>query len=252
MIDKEKRCQACNHLQKGYEFSKEQAFALISHERIERSKSQVISKKEEDVNICLVSDITLEEKTIKQTAQCIMKDKLSEKDALKRIMTLQCSEKIISTTLNSEEHSEQRENEGIDFLDHFSLESVKERLNKYDISNISDKQALADIMIMLCIRLAEIKNLSLEKNEEQAKQLLTWIQDNICSEQLKDPGKLGSIYLSTFLKKDKFIPENGTVFTSVAHRSKNASKANTYASETLQHSLDNHASSSKRYIIINM
>jgi len=32
--DREKRRQARNHLQKGYQFSKEQAFALISDQRI--------------------------------------------------------------------------------------------------------------------------------------------------------------------------------------------------------------------------
>src|SRR5436305_7153715 len=57
------------------------------------------------------------------------------------------------------DRSDQRENEGLDFSDHFSLESVKERLDSYDISNTPDKQALADVMIMLCIRPAEIKNL---------------------------------------------------------------------------------------------
>jgi len=57
------------------------------------------------------------------------------------------------------ERSKQCEDEGIYFPDHFSLESVKERLDSYDVSNIPDKQVLADIMIMLCIRPAEIKNL---------------------------------------------------------------------------------------------
>ena len=57
------------------------------------------------------------------------------------------------------ERSKQCEDEGIHFLDHFSLESVKERLDSYDVSNIPDKQALADVMIMLCIRPAEIKDL---------------------------------------------------------------------------------------------
>ena len=38
-VDKEKRCQARDRLQKGYKFSKEQAFALISHERVGQSKS---------------------------------------------------------------------------------------------------------------------------------------------------------------------------------------------------------------------
>ncbi|KAF0484557.1 integrase: PROVISIONAL [Gigaspora margarita] len=321
LVDKEKRRQARNRLQKGYEFSKEQAFALIPHERIGRSKSQVTSKEGGDVNICLASDTTLEGETIKQTAQRIIKDKLSEKDvkaisralvetssdhvvALSRLSrlrrelrTLNTSEKMISATLNPEitrssnkiqkERSEKRKNEGIDFPDHFSLESVKERLDLYDVSNTPDKQALADVMIMLCIRPAEIKNLritnggvtgyaknrgqqdtprvfrSLEKNEERAKKLLTWIQEAIVSGQLRDPGKLGSSYLSTFLKKDEFIPKPykpllpsslrklGSVFASVVHSAKNLSEANTFASEALRHSPDNHASPSDRYTIVN-
>ena len=52
-----------------------------------------------------------------------------------------------------------RENEGIDYPDHFVLESVKKRLDEYDISNVPDLQTLADVMIMLCIHPAEIKNL---------------------------------------------------------------------------------------------
>ena len=82
---------------------------------------------------------------------------------------LKASKTIIDVTFNPEmtrlsnkiqkERSDQRENEGLDFPDHFSLESVKERLDSYDISNTPDKQALADVMIMLCIRPAEIKNL---------------------------------------------------------------------------------------------
>ena len=57
------------------------------------------------------------------------------------------------------ERSEQCENKGIDFPDHFLLESVKERLDGYDMSNVPDLQALADVMIMLCICPAEIKTL---------------------------------------------------------------------------------------------
>ena len=82
---------------------------------------------------------------------------------------LNAPEKIISATLDEEttcasnkiqkERRDQRENEGIDFPDHFSLESVKERLDFYDVSNTPDVQALADVMIMLCIRPAEIKDL---------------------------------------------------------------------------------------------
>ncbi|RGB26608.1 hypothetical protein C1646_770203 [Rhizophagus diaphanus] len=85
--------------------------------------------------------------------------------------------------------------------------TVNERLDSYVVSNIPNKQALADVMIMLCIRPGEIKDLhifngnvtgygknrnqqdiprvfrSLEKNEERVKQLLIWIQEAISSGQ---------------------------------------------------------------------
>ncbi|CAG8810790.1 36729_t:CDS:2 [Gigaspora margarita] len=271
LVDKEKRHQARNCLQKGYEFSKEQVFVLIPHEKIGRK-----------------------EETIKQTAQRIMKDKLSEKDvkaisrtlvetssdavvALSRLSRLRrelwplnASEKIISATLNPEitrssnkiqkERSEKCKNEGIDFPDHFSLESVKERLDLYDVSNIPDKQALADVMIMLCIRPAEIKNLRIS-NGGVTSYAKNWGQQDIS--HLRDPGKLGSTYLSIFLKKDEFIPKPykpllpsslrklGSVFASVVHSAKNLSEANTFASEALRHSPENHASPSDRYTIVN-
>ena len=57
------------------------------------------------------------------------------------------------------ERSKQCEDEGIHYPDHFSLESVKERLGVYDVSKAPGLQALADVIIMLCIRPAEIKTL---------------------------------------------------------------------------------------------
>jgi hypothetical protein len=75
-VDKEKRHQTRDRFQKGYKFSKEQAYALIPHERIGRSKNQVISKEggleAREVNTCQVSDIIPEGKTIKETAQRIV------------------------------------------------------------------------------------------------------------------------------------------------------------------------------------
>src|SRR5436309_1141042 len=83
--NREKRHQAYNCLQKGYKFSKEQAFALIPNQRIERYISQVLvpegpGSETKEVNICQVSDSTYSEETIKETAQRIMRDKLSERD----------------------------------------------------------------------------------------------------------------------------------------------------------------------------
>ncbi|RIB22895.1 hypothetical protein C2G38_2172803 [Gigaspora rosea] len=238
------------------------------------------------------SGLEAKEETIKEMAQRIVQDKLSEKDVkaisrslieiasdsvvglsrlsrLRReLRTLNAPEKIISATFNPEvtrlsnkiqkERSDQCEDEGIDFPDHFLLESVTERLNLYDVSNIPDKQALADDIPQVFR--------SLEKNEKRARELLTWIQEAISSGQLRDSRKLGSMYLSTFLKKNKFIPETeshkplvpsslrklGSVFASIVHSPYNLSKANTYASEALWHSPDNHASLSKRYTIVNM
>ncbi|CAG8476736.1 11820_t:CDS:2 [Gigaspora rosea] len=220
LVNKEKRHQAHNRLQKGYEFSKEQAFALIPHERIGRKGE-----------------------TIKETAQCIIRGNLSERDikVISRALVETSSNHIVtlsqitrSSNKIQKEHSDQHEDKEINFSDHFS---VTERLNLYDVSNIPNKQALVDVMIVLCIRPAEIKNLRIS-NGGVTRELLTWIQEAISSGQLRDPGKLGSTYLSTFLKKDEFIPETES--------------PNTYASEAFWHSPDNHSSPSKRYTIVNM
>ncbi|UZO17378.1 uncharacterized protein OCT59_008734 [Rhizophagus irregularis] len=65
LTDKLKRDKGCQRFQKGYNFSKEQAFVLISDQRICRSRSRVILKEGGDeagkVNICQVSDIIPDE-----------------------------------------------------------------------------------------------------------------------------------------------------------------------------------------------
>ncbi|PKY39644.1 hypothetical protein RhiirA4_415198 [Rhizophagus irregularis] len=118
-----------------------------------------------EVNICQVSNLIPGE-TVEMIAQRIMRDSLSEKEvkAIAKALTspnpvtatsrlsrlrrelrkLNAPEKIISATYDEKttcasnkiqkERKVQRENEGIDFPDHFSLESVKERLNLYDVS----------------------------------------------------------------------------------------------------------------------
>ena len=103
----------------------------------------------------------------------------------------------------------------------------------------------------------------LEKNEERARQLLIWIQEAIIFGVLKDLEKPESTYLSSFLKKDEYIPKSykpllssslrklGVVFASVVHRPKNLSKANTYVSKAFHYSPDNHTSPSDRYTIVN-
>ncbi|GBC07840.1 hypothetical protein RclHR1_07720004 [Rhizophagus clarus] len=193
------------------------------------------------VNVCQVSELNDRDGTIRDLAQRIVRDNLGKMEvkeiAMSLIRTLpnamavstclsrlrrelsklNASEKIISATYDPEttklankmqkECQKQYENEGINYPGHFAPESVKERLDVYVVSNVHDLLALADVMIMLCIRPAEIKTLriangdvigyaknwgqqdiprvfiSMEKNEEQASQLLTWIQDAISSGQ---------------------------------------------------------------------
>ena len=167
---------------------------MIPDQRNGQYISQVpVVASEAEVNISLVSDNAPEGETIKETAQRIVWNNLSERDvkAISRTLvetasdpvvassrlsrlrrelrTLNAPEKIISATKIPEitrasnktqrERTEQRKNEGLHYPNHFSLELVKEPLGLYVVSNISDKQALADVMIMLCIRPAEIKNL---------------------------------------------------------------------------------------------
>ena len=114
------------------------------------------------MNIYQLTDSACSEETIKEMAQRIVQDNLSERDvkAISRTLvetasdpvvassrlsrlrrelrTLNAPEKIISATKIPEitrasnkiqqERTEQRKNEGLHYPDHFSLESVKERL----------------------------------------------------------------------------------------------------------------------------
>ena len=171
LTDKLKRDKGHQRFQKGYNFSREQAFVLVPDPRICWSRSQVIPKEGGDeageVNICQISNIIPDGETIKSIAQRIVQDNLGKKEvkAIAKALTtpnpvattsclsrlrrelrkLNAPEKIISATLDDKttcasnkiqkKRRVQRENEGIDFPDHFSLESVKERLDGYDVSN---------------------------------------------------------------------------------------------------------------------
>ncbi|PKK80950.1 hypothetical protein RhiirC2_841260 [Rhizophagus irregularis] len=155
------------------------------------------------------------EETIGKLAQRIVQGNLSEmevKAKCKVLVESASSANPNTTRLANDDQKEKcllRKNKGIDYPDYFVLESVKERLDGYDISSKPGLQALSDVMIMLCIRPAEVKSLrisdgrvtgyvkhrdqvdiprtfrSMEKNEERARQLLKWIQDAISSGQLK-------------------------------------------------------------------
>ncbi|RIA92173.1 hypothetical protein C1645_821070 [Glomus cerebriforme] len=105
---------------------------------------------------------------------------------------------------------------------------------------VSDKQALADIMIILCIRPAKIKNLRISNDG------VTEIQEAISSGKLGDPESPGAKFLSTFPKKDEFLPETGKLllpsylrklgvaFVYVMYGAKNPSKAMTITKDEIE------------------
>src|SRR6266487_7174018 len=84
LTDKLKRDKNRQHFQKGYNFSREQAFVLVPDQRICRSRSRVSPKEGGDeggeVNICQVSDIIPDGETIESIAQRIVLAKLTEKE----------------------------------------------------------------------------------------------------------------------------------------------------------------------------
>src|SRR5213078_2279785 len=78
LTDNLKRDKGRHRFQKGYNFSREQAFVLVPDQRICRSRSRVPPKEGGDeageVNICQVSDIIPDGETIESIAQpqCIV------------------------------------------------------------------------------------------------------------------------------------------------------------------------------------
>ncbi|CAG8695807.1 10158_t:CDS:2, partial [Scutellospora calospora] len=110
-------------------------------------------------------------------------------------------------------------NAGSSYLTHlyeFILESVKERLDMYNIKTLPDYQALADVIVMLCIHLAELKTL-----------YITDTGHAISSGRIGDPK---------------------AVYSTVAYEAKNIAHTYTIAGECLRHSSNNHTSPMQNYI----
>src|SRR6185437_8554380 len=96
---------------------------------------------------------------------------------------------------------------------------------------------------------------SMEKNQERAKELLTWIQNAISSGRIGDPGKPGVKWFNRFLKDYDLIPRYlrkiGAVYAVVVHGAKNLAHAMTIAGEALRHNPDNNTSPAQNYVIVN-
>ncbi|CAJ0835437.1 7363_t:CDS:1 [Entrophospora sp. SA101] len=296
-------------LQNRYGFSVNQVNALFSTQENEsKTKHKVPCSA---VNI-VISNQTPQE-TIGDMAQRFLQDKLSIRDIraeayslalsasdanagssrlsrLRReLRNLNASLEIIEATKfpditedakqNQSDNRKKAEANCIDYPDEFTLESVKERLDVYDIKTLPDCQALADVMVMLCIRPAELKTLritdagvtgyaknrgqpdiprkfrSMEKNQERARELLTWIQRAIYSGRMGNPGKPGVKWFNRFLKDYdlilKYLRKLGAVYGAVVHKAENPAHAYTIAGECLRHSSDNHTSLAQNYVVVN-
>ncbi|KAF0517995.1 hypothetical protein F8M41_016838 [Gigaspora margarita] len=250
-------------LQNRYGFSEGQVNDLFSIQKNVQSESKITHKVPcSTVNIViskrqslLSSKDRVPQETIREIAHQLLQDKLSIWDIRAEAYALALLAKNANAVeamkfpdITEEANKIQRDNQKkteanhIDYPDHFTLESVRERLDSYDVSTLPDLQALADVMLMLCIRPAKLTTLcitdarvtgyaknqgqpdiprkfrSIEKNQESARELLTWIQNAISS------GRMGAIY--------------GVV----AHKAKNMTHVYTIAGQCLRHSPDNHTS----------
>ncbi|CAG8487364.1 23155_t:CDS:10 [Cetraspora pellucida] len=187
------RKKAKQILQNRYRFSEDQVNALFTILKNKSRHSITISDK--NVNIVIANQLSKE----------------MEKETIEDMVT---KFPDITEDANKIQNVNQKKAEAkcIDYPDKFTLESVKERLNAYNIKTLPDCQTLANIIIMLCIPSAKLKTLcitdtgvtgyvknrgqpdisrkfrSIEKNQEQAKELLTWIQHTISS------GRIGAVY----------------------------------------------------------
>ena len=299
-------------MQNKYGFSEGQVDNLFSIQKNVQPKSKTTHKVPcSTVNIVISNRATRE--TIGEMAHRLLRDKLSIRDIRAEAYALALSAKnanagssrlsrlrrelknlgalptIVEATkfpdFTEEANKIQRDNQKkaeanpTNYPDEFTLESVKERLDAYDLKTPPDYLALADIMVMLCIRPAELITLritdsgvmgyaknrgqadiprkfrSMEKNQERAKELLTWIQNSISSGRIGNPGKPGVKWFNRFLKEygliPKFLRKMGAVYAVVVHGAENLAHAYTITGEALRHSFDNHTSPVQNYVVVN-
>ncbi|CAG8627533.1 34768_t:CDS:2 [Gigaspora margarita] len=145
-------------LQNRYGFSEGQVDDLFSIQKNIQPKSKTTHKVPcSTVNIVISNWVPQE--TIGKVAHRLLRNKLSIWNIRAEAYGLALSAKNANTVeatkfpdITEEANKIQRDNQKkteanyIDYPDHFTLESVRERLDSYDISTLSDLQALADIM----------------------------------------------------------------------------------------------------------
>ncbi|RHZ82145.1 hypothetical protein Glove_114g101 [Diversispora epigaea] len=267
LIDKNIREKSIEILRYRYKFSEDQVNILLQahskfintlQENKQCENSHCVAASAKTLNI-VTSNRTpqgLEEETIEEIAKRFLRDRLSTRDVKAEALAMALSApnanaveatKIPEITEEANKIQKNRRKyveafERINYPDHFTLESVKERLDAYDIKTLPDLLALADVMIMLCIRPAELTSLRITDAA-------------ISSSQMGDPGKPGTKMLNTFLKNYGLIPRYlrkiGAVYGVVVHEAKNMAHAYTIAGECLRHDSRNHTSPVQNYVVVN-
>ncbi|KAF0510839.1 hypothetical protein F8M41_018389 [Gigaspora margarita] len=180
LTDDRKRNQARRRFREGfkfideqnrYGFSEGQVDDLFSIEKNVQPKRKTTHKVPCSAVNIVISNQVLQE-TIGEMAHRLLRDKLSIWDIRAKAYALALSAKNANAVeatkfpdITEEANKIQRDNQKkaeanhIDYPDHFMLESVRERLDDYDVSTLPDLRALADVMVMLCIRPAELTTL---------------------------------------------------------------------------------------------
>ncbi|RIB26580.1 hypothetical protein C2G38_2162973 [Gigaspora rosea] len=271
LTDDKKRNQARRRLQDGFKFSSEQVGVLIPNQRSGKNKTinlvegncriaitkppksleeEIVREKAKQILQNRYGFSEDQEETIGDMTQQILRDKLSIRDVRAEAYALALLAKNANAGLSrlTRLRRELRNlNASLEIIEVTKFPDITEDANK--IQSVNRKKlklnALVDVMVMLCIRPAELKTLritdagvmgyaknqgqpdiprkfrSMEKNQERAKELLTWIQRAISSGRMGDPGE---------------------VYGAVAHEAKNIAHAYTIAEECLSHSSDNNTS----------
>ncbi|RHZ54574.1 hypothetical protein Glove_426g14 [Diversispora epigaea] len=277
LTDDRKRSQARRRLRDSFKFSSEQNRYGFSEDQINALFSiQENGSKIVNVAISNKPSKGVAEETIGDMAQQILRDKLSIRDVkvkayalalsasnanagssrlsrLRReLKTLGASLQIIEVTkfpditedANKIQMDNRKKAKTIDYPDEFTLESVKKRLDAYDLKTPPNYQTLADIMVMLYIRPAELTTLR-----------ITDAGNAISSGQMGDLSKPGAKWFNKFLKGYDLVPKYlrklGAVYAVITNRAKNMAHAYTIAEEALRHNFDNHTSPVQNYVVVN-
>ncbi|CAH1769701.1 4747_t:CDS:2 [Entrophospora sp. SA101] len=255
-------------LQNRYGFSEDQVEALFSAQENEsRFGESLLCRTEgttlkgyKTVNMCQdTSSATavsnkpskgMEEETIGDMVQRILRNKLSMRDVRAEAYALALSAKNAnagSSHLSRLRRELRNLNASLEIIEATKFPDITEDANKIQSDNwkkaktinypdeFTLESALADVMVMLCIRPAELTTL--------------------CITDSGVTGKPGVKWFNKFLKDYDLIPKYlrklGAVYGAVLHKAENPAHVYTIAGECLHHNSDNHTSPVQNYVVVN-